>query len=82
MNLQMKLSSIILKECEDLEKLWFGSTDTGLSRGYFIVRALKDLYQIRQEIQWKDVQEYSSRRYGDIEGAIHSALILTEERKQ
>lgn len=80
MNLQMKLSSIILKEFEDLEELWFGSSDTGVTRGYLIGRALDDLYQKRDEVQWKDVNEYSISRYGEAEGAIRTELILTKEQ--
>ena len=61
--LQMKLSGSTITACDDLEEMWFGDYDTGISRSFIVSRALAEIFPKRNEVEWEEVNWYAKANY-------------------
>ena len=77
--LQMKLARTTIDACDELEEIWFGDYDTGISRGYIVSRALNDIFPDRLEMDWEDIEDYAGEHFGNSKESLHTALDLSDE---
>lgn len=77
--LQMKLARTTIDACDELEEIWFGDYDTGISRGYIVSRALNDIFPDRLEMDWDDIEDYAGEHFGNSKESLHTALDLSDE---
>ena len=77
--LQMKLSGSTIAACDDLEEMWFGDYDTGISRSFIVSRALAEIFPKRNEVEWEEVNWYAKANYDGEGVGRQTALDLNDD---
>lgn len=77
--LQMKLAGSTIAACDDLEEMWFGDYDTGISRSFIVSRALAEIFPRRNEVEWEEVNWYAKANYDGEGVGRQTALDLNDD---